>query len=231
MRAGETLGLVGGSGSGKSTLARCILQLVKPTSGSVTFGSTELTALSGAGLRRERARIGMIFQDPYASLNTRWHVEKIIRHPLEVHHVGTRAERRASARRVLDQVGLPSSYRNRIPSQLSGGERQRVAIGRALALEPRVILCDEPTSALDVSVQAQILNLLQEIQHDRHVALLFISHDMAVVRRISQRIAIMHAGELVEVGDVDRVFEHPEHDYTRRLISAVPALPGRSPRR
>lgn len=225
--AGQTLGLVGESGSGKSTLARCILQLIKPNTGSVIFGTTELTALSGNALRRQRTNIGMIFQDPYSSLNPRWRVERIIRHPLEANRVGSRSARREATRTLLDQVGLPLSYKDRLPSQLSGGERQRVAIARALALSPRVILCDEPTSALDVSVQAQILNLLQEIQRDRNVALLFISHNMAVVRRMSHRIAIMCAGEIVEVADTESVFEQPGHDYTKQLISAVPALPAR----
>jgi ABC-type glutathione transport system ATPase component len=216
---------VGESGSGKSTLARSILQLIKPTTGTITFGSTVLTGLSGTDLREARSRIGMIFQDPYASLNPRWRIEKIIRHPLEMHHRGSRRARRETARALIEQVGLPFSYRDRLPSQLSGGERQRIAIARALALEPTVLLCDEPTSALDVSVQAQILNLLQQIQRERNVSLLFISHDIAVVRRMSQRIAIMRAGEIVEVGDTARVFASPGHPYTRELISAVPELP------
>jgi peptide/nickel transport system ATP-binding protein len=223
---GETLGLVGESGSGKSTLARCVLQLVRPTAGRVTFAGTELTLLKGRRLREQRARIGLIQQDPYSSLNPRWSVEKLVRHPLEARGVGSRSDRARAARELIAQVGLAATHARRLPGQLSGGERQRVAIARALALEPRLILCDEPTSALDVSVQAQILNLLMQIQEERGVSYLFISHDMAVVRRISHRVAIMRAGELVEIGAVDAVFEAPQEAYTRQLIEAVPALPG-----
>src|SRR5262249_51239829 len=192
------------------------------------FGATELTALSGTALREARSRIGLISQDPYSALNPRWRVEKIIRHPLETRRRGTRRARRDTARTLLEQVGLPLSYRNRLPSQLSGGERQRVAIARALALEPEVILCDEPTSALDVSVQAQILNLLQQIQRERDVSLLFISHDIAVVRRMSQRVAVMRSGELVEVAATEQLLKSPSHSYTRELVAAVPSLPHRA---
>jgi peptide/nickel transport system ATP-binding protein len=223
---GETLGLVGESGSGKSTLARCVLQLIRPTRGAVLFDDTDLTRLRGRSLSATRARIGLISQDPYSALNPRWNVEQIVRHPLTARGVGTGGERRAAVTGLIAQVGLPASYASRYPAQLSGGERQRVAIARALALDPSILLCDEPTSALDVSVQAQILNLLMEIQSVRQVSLLFISHDMAVVRRMSHRVAIMSRGEVVEIGDVDQVFEHGAHEYTRALLAAVPELPG-----
>lgn len=228
LRPGETLGLVGESGSGKSTLARCLLQLTQPTDGAVFFDGSDLTRLDHRSLRQRRAQMGMVFQDPYASLNPRWRVEKIIRHPLEAHGIGTHASRGRTAASLLEQVRLSQSYAHRLPGQLSGGERQRVAIARALALQPRMILCDEPTSALDVSVQAQILNLLQEIQHDREIAVLFISHNMAVVRRVSHRIAIMRAGQLVETGATARVFANPQHDYTKELLNAIPTLPQRA---
>jgi peptide/nickel transport system ATP-binding protein len=222
---GETLGLVGESGSGKSTLARCVLQLIRPTRGAVRFDGADLTRLHGRSLRGIRARIGLISQDPYSALNPRWTVEQIVRHPLTARGVGRRPGRGETVTGLIAQVGLPSSYAERYPAQLSGGERQRVAIARALALDPSILLCDEPTSALDVSVQAQILNLLMEIQSVRQVSQLFISHDMAVVRRMSHRVAIMSRGEIVEVGDVDQVFEHPAHEYSRALLAAVPELP------
>jgi peptide/nickel transport system ATP-binding protein len=226
---GETLGLVGESGSGKSTLARCVLQLTKPTSGSVFFNDVNLVGLGGSDLRTARAQLGVVFQDPYTSLNPRWRIDKIIRDPLDAHRIGTRALRARTAAALIEQVRLPQSYGQRLPGQLSGGERQRVAIARALALEPKLIICDEPTSALDVSVQAQILNLLQEIQHSRQLALLFISHNMAVVRRVSHRIAIMRGGELVESGRTRSVFDQPQHEYTQQLLEAIPALPRRAP--
>jgi peptide/nickel transport system ATP-binding protein len=222
---GETLGLVGESGSGKSTLARCVLQLIRPTRGSVLFGGADLTRLRGRALRTTRARIGLISQDPYSALNPRWSVEQIVRHPLVARGIGTRSGRYKTAASLIEQVGLPASYAHRSPTQLSGGERQRVAIARALSLDPSILLCDEPTSALDVSVQAQILNLLMEIQAVRKVSLLFISHDMAVVRRMSHQVAIMSRGQVVEVGSVDQVFERGQHPYTRALIAAVPTLP------
>jgi peptide/nickel transport system ATP-binding protein len=222
---GETLGLVGESGSGKSTLARCVLQLVRPTAGAVLFDGLDLTRLRARSLRAARARIGLISQDPYSSLNPRWSVEQLVRHPLIARRVGGRHVQRRLTAGLIDRVGLPIVYASRYPNQLSGGERQRVAIARALALEPSLILCDEPTSALDVSVQAQILNLLMEIRDTQEVSLLFISHDMAVVRRISDRVAIMSRGQVVEVGDVDDVFERPQHVYTQDLLAAVPHLP------
>jgi ABC-type glutathione transport system ATPase component len=229
LHRGETLGLVGESGSGKSTLARCVLQLTKPTSGSVFFRGANLVGLRQRELRRARAQIGIVFQDPYTSLNPRWRIERIVRDPLDAHRIGTRTSRAQTAAALLEQVRLPQSYAHRLPGQLSGGERQRVAIARALALQPTMIICDEPTSALDVSVQAQILNLLQEIQRDRQLAILFISHNMAVVRRVSHRVAIMRGGRLVESGETDSVFAKPQHEYTQQLLHAIPSLPHRAP--
>jgi peptide/nickel transport system ATP-binding protein len=219
---GETLGVVGESGSGKTTLARCILQLIRPTEGSVIFEGQELTGLSGSRLRAARARLSVVFQDPYSALNPRWSVARIVRDPLDVHGRGGRAERARTVARLLDAVGLPGVYAERLPHELSGGERQRVAIARALALEPSLVVCDEPTSSLDVSVQAQILNLLMRIQEDLAVSFLFISHNLAVVRRISHRVAIMKGGRIVENGPVDQVFESPREEYTRTLLAAVP---------
>ena len=218
---GETLGIVGESGSGKTTLARCILQLIRPTTGTVRFKDSQLTELRGARLRMIRANIGMIFQDPYSSLNSRWSIERIISDPLIVNGVGAKRERADKVSKLLEEVNLPEFYRTRFPGQLSGGERQRVAIARALALEPKLIFCDEPTSSLDVSVQAQILNLLQEIQRRLEVSFIFISHNMAVVRQISHRVIVMRNGRVVEEGDVDQVFNSPKNEYTRELIESV----------
>ncbi len=218
---GETLGIVGESGSGKTTLARCILQLIRPTAGTVLFNDLNLTELRGARLRSIRANLGMIFQDPYSSLNSRWPIERIISDPLIVNRISTKKERIERVRRLLEEVNLPDFYRTRFPGQLSGGERQRVAIARALALEPKLVFCDEPTSSLDVSVQAQILNLLQEIQGRSGVSFIFISHNMAIVRQISDRIAVMRYGRVVEEGDVDQVFSYPKNEYTQVLIESV----------
>jgi ABC-type oligopeptide transport system ATPase subunit len=219
---GETLGLVGESGSGKSTTGYCILQLVKPTSGSIRFMGKELTQLGREDLRRMRREMQIVFQDPYASLDPRRTVGAIVAEPLEVHGIGTRSSRRETVRRLLDIVGFNPNFTNRYPHEFSGGQRQRIGIARALALNPKLIVCDEPVSALDVSIQAQILNLLKDLQRDFGLTYLFISHDLAVVRSMSDRIAVMNLGKLVEVGTADQIYNEPKDEYTKALFSAVP---------
>jgi oligopeptide transport system ATP-binding protein len=219
---GETLGLVGESGSGKSTTGYCILQLLKPTAGSITFLGKELTELGREDLRQMRREMQIVFQDPYASLDPRMTVGNIVAEPLEVHGLGTRRSRRETVRRLLDIVGFNPNFTNRYPHEFSGGQRQRIGIARALALNPKLIVCDEPVSALDVSIQAQILNLLKDLQRDFSLTYLFISHDLAVVRTMSDRIAVMNQGKLVEVGEADQIYSHPRDEYTKALFSAVP---------
>jgi oligopeptide transport system ATP-binding protein len=219
---GETLGLVGESGSGKSTTGYCILQLLKPTSGSIRFLGEELTELRREELRRMRREMQIVFQDPYASLDPRMTVGNIVSEPLEVHGIGTRRSRRDTVRRLLDVVGFNPEYTNRYPHEFSGGQRQRIGIARALALNPKLIVCDEPVSALDVSIQAQILNLLKDLQRDFGLTYLFIAHDLAVVRTMSDRIAVMNRGKLVEVGPSEEVYRNPRDPYTKTLLSAVP---------
>jgi len=219
---GETLGLVGESGSGKSTTGYCILQLLKPTSGSIRFLGKELTELDREELRRMRREMQIVFQDPYASLDPRMTVGNIVSEPLEVHGIGTRRSRRDTVRRLLDVVGFNPEYTNRYPHEFSGGQRQRIGIARALALNPKLIVCDEPVSALDVSIQAQILNLLKDLQRDFGLTYLFIAHDLAVVRTMSDRIAVMNRGKLVEVGPSEEVYRSPKDPYTKALLSAVP---------
>jgi ABC-type oligopeptide transport system ATPase subunit len=226
--AGETLGLVGESGSGKSTTGFCILQLMRPTSGSVRFEGRELTELSGEELRRVRRDAQIVFQDPYSSLDPRMTVGNIVGEPLVVHGVGTRRDRRTRVRELLDVVGFDPAYVNRYPHEFSGGQRQRIGIARALALSPRLIVCDEPVSALDVSIQAQILNLLKDLQAEFGLAYLFIAHDLAVVRSVSDRIAVMHRGRIVETGAASEVYERPKDAYTKALLASVPVPdPGR----
>jgi oligopeptide transport system ATP-binding protein len=220
--AGETLGLVGESGSGKSTTGYCVLQLMRPTSGSVRFEDRELTELSGEELRRVRRNAQIVFQDPYASLDPRMTVGNIVAEPLVVHDVGTRRDRRARVRELLDVVGFDPVYVNRYPHEFSGGQRQRIGIARALALSPRLIVCDEPVSALDVSIQAQIINLLKDLQAEFGLAYLFIAHDLAVVRSVSDRIAVMHHGRIVETGLAKDVYERPKDPYTKALLASVP---------
>ena len=220
--AGETLGLVGESGSGKSTTGYCVLQLMRPTSGSVRFEGRELTELSGEELRRVRRNAQIVFQDPYASLDPRMTVGNIVAEPLVVHDVGTRRDRRARVRELLDVVGFDPVYVNRYPHEFSGGQRQRIGIARALALSPRLIVCDEPVSALDVSIQAQIINLLKDLQAEFGLAYLFIAHDLAVVRSVSDRIAVMHHGRIVETGLAKDVYERPKDAYTKTLLASVP---------
>jgi len=219
---GETLGLVGESGSGKSTTGYCVLQLLKPTSGSVLFEGTELTALGREDLRRMRREMQIVFQDPYSSLDPRMTVGDIVGEPLIVHGIGSRRDRTVRIRDLLDVVGFNPSYTNRYPHEFSGGQRQRIGIARALALSPKLIVCDEPVSALDVSIQAQILNLLKDLQRDFGLTYLFIAHDLAVIRGMSDRIAVMNRGQLVEIGPAEEVYTNPQDDYTKALLSAVP---------
>jgi ABC-type oligopeptide transport system ATPase subunit len=222
IREGETLGLVGESGSGKSTTGYCILQLLKPTSGSIRFLGAELTTLGREELRKMRREMQIVFQDPYASLDPRMTVGTIVGEPLTVHGIGTRRSRRETVRRLLDVVGFNPNYTNRYPHEFSGGQRQRIGIARALALNPKLIVCDEPVSALDVSIQAQILNLLKDLQRDFGLTYLFIAHDLAVVRTMSDRIAVMNRGKLVEIGPAEEVYAAPKDSYTKALLSAVP---------
>jgi ABC-type oligopeptide transport system ATPase subunit len=219
---GETLGLVGESGSGKSTTGYCILQLLKPTNGSVRFMGKELTTMSSGDLREMRREMQIVFQDPYSSLNPRMTVGNIVAEPLKVHGIGTKRSRVARVRDLLETVGFNPDFTNRYPHEFSGGQRQRIGIARALALNPRLIVCDEPVSALDVSIQAQILNLLKDLQRDLGLAYLFVAHDLAVVRAMSDRIAVMNKGVLVETGDANEVYRNPQQDYTRALLAAVP---------
>ncbi len=220
---GETLGLVGESGCGKSTTGRAILQLYRPTAGKVIFEGKELTTMKGSELRRMRRRMQMIFQDPYASLNPRMTVGSIIAEPLEVHNIGgSRKERQERVQELLKIVGLNPYFINRYPHEFSGGQRQRIGVARALALNPAFIVCDEPISALDVSIQAQIINLLEDLQNNLGLTYLFIAHDLSVVRHISDRIAVMYLGKIVELADRDELYENPMHPYTQALLSAVP---------
>jgi len=220
--AGKTLGLVGESGSGKSTAGYCILQLVKPTGGSIRFQDVELTELKREDLRKMRQDMQIVFQDPYSSLDPRMTVGRIVAEPLEVHGIGTRRGRTETVRRLLEVVGFNPNFTNRYPHEFSGGQRQRIGIARALALNPKLIICDEPVSALDVSIQAQILNLLKDLQRDFGLTYLFISHDLGVVRTMSDEIAVMNKGKLVEVGPAEQVYSNPKHEYTKALFTAVP---------
>ena len=219
---GETLGLVGESGCGKSTTGRAILQLYRPTSGDVYFEEQDLVKTKGETLRRMRRRMQMIFQDPYASLNPRMTVGNIIGEPLDVHNILSPKERRERVQELLKIVGLNPYFVNRYPHEFSGGQRQRIGVARALAVQPEFIVCDEPISALDVSIQAQIINLLEELQEQFKLTYLFIAHDLSVVRHISNRVAVMYLGQLVELSDRDAIYESPLHPYTQALLSAVP---------
>jgi oligopeptide transport system ATP-binding protein len=227
---GTTLGLVGESGSGKSTTGYCVLQLLRPTAGSVRFDGRELTELKGEELRRMRREMQIVFQDPYSSLNPRMTVADIVSEPLEVHGSGTRRSRRETVRVLLDVVGFDPSFTNRYPHEFSGGQRQRIGIARALALNPKLIVCDEPVSALDVSIQAQILNLMRDLQRDFGLTYLFIAHDLAVVRAMSDTIAVMNQGRIVEAGPAEQVYTSPQDEYTKALLSAVPVADPRRQR-
>ena len=230
IKAGETLSLVGESGCGKSTCGRSILRLVEPMSGSVTLDGTDVLALSPRALRAARRDMQMIFQDPFASLDPQMRLSEQLEEPMVNYGIGTRAERRAKIEQLLDRVELPRSFMRRYPHEMSGGQRQRIAIARALALNPKLIVADEAVSALDVSVRAQVLNLLMELQRELGVSMLFISHDMAVVERVSHRVGVMYLGRIVEIGTRRQVFENPQHSYTKQLMSAVPIADPRQKR-
>jgi oligopeptide transport system ATP-binding protein len=222
IQEGETLGLVGESGCGKSTTGRTILQLYRPTSGKVYFREIDLTELKGEDLRRARRNMQMVFQDPFASLNPRMTVGNIIAEPLEVHRIGNKKERRERVRELLDRVGMSPHYVNRYPHEFSGGQRQRIGVARSLALQPEFLVLDEPISALDVSIQAQVVNLLETLQEDMGLTYLFIAHDLSMVRHISDRTAVMYLGKIVELATRDELYSHPMHPYTQALLSAVP---------
>lgn len=219
---GETLGVVGESGCGKSTTGRTILQLHRPTSGSVVFEGKELTTMRGEELRHMRRRMQIIFQDPFASLNPRMTVGNIVSEPLLIHNVMNRRERQEFVESLLEKVGLNPFYINRYPHEFSGGQRQRIGIARALALNPTFIVADEPISALDVSIQAQVVNLMEELQEELNLTYLFIAHDLSMVRHICDRVAVMYLGKIVELGTTDDVYDNPLHPYTQSLLSAVP---------
>jgi ABC-type oligopeptide transport system ATPase subunit len=222
VRRGETLGVVGESGCGKTTMGRTIIKLLEPTAGSIVFDGQDITRLGRREMRPVRREIQIVFQDPYASLDPRMTVGDIVGEPLVVHGVGTRRDRGARVRELLDVVGFDPTFVNRYPHEFSGGQRQRIGIARALALNPKLIVCDEPVSALDVSIQAQILNLLKDLQDEFGLTYLFIAHDLAVVRAMSDRIAVMNRGELVELGPAEEVYSTPREEYTKALLAAVP---------
>jgi oligopeptide transport system ATP-binding protein len=224
VRKGETLGLVGESGCGKSTLGKTLIRLHEPTSGDVYVQGENFQALKGGELRRARKNIQMIFQDPFASLDPRMTVSRILEEPLKVHHLYSPKERQERVKKMMETVGLQASYLNRYPHEFSGGQRQRISIARAIMLNPEIVIADEPVSALDVSIQAQILNLMKDLQEEFDLTYLFISHDLSVVEHICDRIAVMYLGKIVEIADRDELFSNPKHPYTRTLIEAIPKV-------
>jgi oligopeptide/dipeptide ABC transporter ATP-binding protein len=232
IREGETLGLVGESGCGKSTLGKTLLQLEPATGGQILFNGEDIAHFDKAKKQQFRRDVQIIFQDPYESLNARHTIADILKEPFVIHGIGNKQEREGWVDELLEKVGLPASARNRFPHEFSGGQRQRIGIARAIALKPKLIICDEPVSALDVSIQSQIINLLLEIQQEMNLAMLFIAHDLAVVKHISDRVAVMYLGELVETATAEHIYSAPRHPYTQALISAVPvADPRRRTRR
>jgi oligopeptide transport system ATP-binding protein len=224
VRRGETLGIVGESGCGKSTLGRMVVRLQRPTSGTVRFAGTDITSLSRRELRPFRREMQMIFQDPYASLNPRKRVGQILEDPFRIHRSGSAREIRKSVQQLLEVVGLSPDHVNRYPHEFSGGQRQRIGVARALALHPQLIVADEPVSALDVSIQAQVINLLDDLQDDFQLTYVFIAHDLGIVHHVSDRIAVMYLGVVVELGGSDELFTKPIHPYTEALLSAIPAI-------
>ncbi|MFF1874038.1 dipeptide ABC transporter ATP-binding protein [Streptomyces sp. CB03911] len=223
LHRGETLGIVGESGCGKSTLAKVLMNLERATAGQVLFKGEDISRLSGSGLKAVRRNIQMVFQDPYTSLNPRMTVGDIIGEPFEIHpEVAPKGDRRRAVQDLLDVVGLNPEYINRYPHQFSGGQRQRIGIARGLALKPEIIICDEPVSALDVSVQAQVINLLEQLQTEFNLSYMFIAHDLSIVRHISDRVGVMYLGKMVEIGTEEQIYSFPTHPYTQALLSAVP---------
>jgi oligopeptide/dipeptide ABC transporter ATP-binding protein len=224
IQKGETLGMVGESGCGKSTTARLVLRLIEPTAGSVSFQGEKILTMDRKKLKALRREIQIIFQDPYASLNPRMRIDKILEEPFIIHGLGTRQERKQSVLRLLEKVGLGPDALSRYPHEFSGGQRQRIGIARALATAPKFIVADEPVSSLDVSIQAQIINLLKDLQEEYHLSLLLIAHDLNMVRYLSDRVAVMYLGKIVELARSDELFSHPLHPYTEALLSAIPVL-------
>ena len=219
---GETIGVVGESGCGKSTLGRCILQLIRPTAGNVLYRGEDITKLNKEQMRQMRRKMQLIFQDPYASLNPRMTVLELIMAPLEALGIGPMEERVQRVKEIMELVGMPENMMNRYPHEFSGGQRQRIVIARALVLNPEFVVCDEPVSALDVSVRAQVLNLIQELKKKKHLTYMFISHDLSVVKYISDRIAVMYLGRIVEIAEKNELYNNPQHPYTKALLSAIP---------